>query len=535
MIKFIKKNLDIIVTVLILIIIISLNIQPDKIIMGLDNSSPFFQPFEIFKRIKGTSSIIYGGLIFQLPFLGSLSKLGIGPELLSNIFVFSNLITGTLGISFLLKRSFKRTSIIILGVIIFLTNLFLFWIFGNPNFLFIVSFGTIPIIIYLLSSKNLTWFHWLLLSIFSISFLTTTLNIVAFTLYLLCIICLSLIFNKNKKSLYKRLSMWIIALLIFWFGSIQIIMVNNQDKTFFPIQIYEYTQELIDNPYVTSNTEGIIASKRTNTLIRTMSFALGWMELHDSNDIPIFENYTLYRENLLYIILGTIPFLLAILAVFLEPNKKTILLTISLISFVLISSKYGISIIEKIPYIQSSLRWISSKLWPLFIIPLIILSTTTLNELTKNKSTLIKFLSLSLILVILCIYGSPILNKHLLAPKTLVNIPSEYFEIPNDSSILILPIPQRSYMREYDWGYYGSDFLVHITNSEIIDGANLFEYGERYSDILTNENISVDIDYVIYNTSAEINLPDELKDKSQLLLNGLKLISSNEYFTIYER
>lgn len=535
MMKFVKKNIDIIIVVLILIILILLNANPDKITMGLDNSSPYFEPFLILDRIKGTSSVVYGGLVFQLPFLGILNKLGVSPELLSNIYVFSNFILGTLGISLLLKKHFKENYITVIGTVIFLTNLFVFWIFGNPNFLFIASFGSIPLIIYLLSSNNLNWYQYILLALLSISFLTTTLNIVAFVIYSILIIFLTLIFTKDKKPTCKKLFIWSIAILLTWIGSIQILMIKNNDKTFFPLRIYEYTQELLDNPYIDSTTEGIIASEKTNSLTRTMSFALGWMELHDSSNTPIFEKYSTYRENLFYTILGLIPYMLAILAVFLKKDKKTILLTICLLSFTFVSSRYGISIIEKIPYINSSLRWASSKLWPIYIIPLVILSSLTLNELTKKKTLFTQALIISLITIFLIIYALPVLNGHLLSSKTLVNIPKEYFEIPSDSKILILPHSQKSYMREYDWGYYGSDFLVHITNSEIVDGANLFEYGEEYEDIFKSKEIPEDIEYVIYDNSAEGNLDNDLKKESQQLLNGLVLINSNQYFETYGR
>lgn len=531
--NFLKKNLDLILVTLILLALIIINIRPEKIIMGLDNASPYFNPFEILSRIKDTSAVIYGGITFQLPLLETLNRVGVGPELISNIYVFANLFLGTIGIALLVKRQFKNTYITVLGTMIFLSNLFVFWIFAHPNFLFIAAFGSIPVLIYLLTSEQIKWYHWILITIFSISFLTTTLNIVAFALYTISISGIILVLGRNNKTTFKRLLFWILALILVWVGTIQAIMYVNQDKTFFPVRIYEYTQELLDNDSVNSSTQGIIASEKTNTLTRTMSYALGWMELHDSNNLPIFEYYATYRENTVYILLGLIPFLLALPAIFIKQNKITLLLTICLIFFTFVCSRYGISLIEKIPYLSDSLRWASSKLWPLYIFPLIFLATTTIQEIFNNSSKIVKYLFFLFLTTSLFVYSYPVLKGNLLSAQTLVNIPTNYFELPENSKILILPHAQKLYMRQYDWGYYGSDFLTYISNSEIIDGANVFEYATEYEDILDKGEIPENTHYVLYDNSAENNLTKELMEKSQKLVEGLTVINSNEYFTIY--
>ena len=512
-----------------------LNLRTDKIIMGLDNSSPYFNPLGIISRIKDTSAIVYGGLVFQLPLLGSLQKLGISPELLSNIYVFLNLISGTFGFALLIKRFFKSQTITIVGTIILLTNLLVFWIFAHPNFMFIAAFGSIPILVFILTKRQLSIWNIIFLVIASISFLTTTLNLVAFFSYLLCIGLLSLILSSNPKKAFKTFCIWALSISIVWIGTIQTIMYINNDKTFFPSRIYEYTQELLENPSVTSSTNGIIASEKTNTLIRTMSFALGWMELHDSTNTPIFEHYSTYRENIFFIFLGVLPFALATVAVFLKPDRKILLLTALLLLFTFFCSKYGITLLEKIPYLGNAFRWSSSKFWPLYIFPLLILSLTSLQSFVEHKSFILKTIISLLIIIPSIIYGAPVLNGNLLSSKTLINIPNEYFNIPKNSSILILPHPQKLYMREYDWGYYGSDFLVHITNSEIIDGANLFEYAKKYEEILETQKIPENIEYVLYDHSAETNLEEDILKKSHSLVKDLDIINSNEYFTIYGR
>ena len=199
-----------------------------------------------------------------------------------------------------------------------------------------------------------------------------------------------------------------------------------------------------------------------------------------------------------------------------------------------IQSRVGVSIIENIPYIKDALRWPSSKLWPIYIFPLTILSSISVTYILKLKK-IYSYILLAFLFVSLIIYSFPVLSGNLISPKTQVSIPNEYFNIPNDSKILILPVPQKLYMREYEWGYYGSDFMSYISNSEIVDGANLYEYSKEYENILESGNIPNDIEYILYDMSAEMNLDMQSLEKSRGLIDGYTEIISNEYFKIYER
>ncbi len=312
-------------------------------------------------------------------------------------------------------------------------------------------------------------------------------------------------------------------------------MAINLDFKPFLVNIYNYTKDLLDNTYMPSVTTGIIASEKTNSIIRTLQYALGWMELHNSSNQPLFEFYSTYRENILYTLLGIIPFLLSIPVILFKKTKTNLYLLGVLILFVIVASGLGMSIIEKIPYLSSSLRWASSKLWPMYVIPIALLPSIVLAELLKGRKLIFKFSILLPLFAALCFYGYPVLSGKLLSTKLLVNIPSEYFTLPNDSKILVLPHAQRLYMRDYDWGYYGSDFLSYINRSQFVDGADMYEYATEYESILETGTIPDDIKYVVYDASAEMNLDSTLKEESQNLVKDLTVISSNKYFTLYER
>lgn len=525
--NLIKKHWDIILLSIIVSLIIILNAQPNYVIMGLDNASPYFGIGLILERIKGTSSIIYGGLIYQLPLISILSTIGLSASLISNIYLFLNLITGVIGVYLLVSSLTPKKLPRFIASIIFLTSLFTIWIFSQPNFLFTAAYGSIPMIIYFLGKEDLKLYEYIFLTIFSISFLTTSLNLVAFFLYILQILILVKILSPKKKI--SSLLLWTLCIILFWIISLQIVKLVNGDYSFLLVNVFAYIKDLLNNSTVKEVSKGIIESEKTNSLVHIFSYSLGWMELHDTANIPIFNFYATYRENLLYLLLGAIPTLTALITVFKVKSKQVLFLTISLIIFLFISSKYGILIIERIPYISDALRWASSKLWPLFIIPIIALNTIFLSKLSELKSKVLIFAFSVLLTISSIVFSIPIYRQNLLSRKTLVNIPKTYFELPKNSEILILPEPQSMYMREYDWGYYGSDFLSYINNSTFVDQANLYETGMIYNKILETNKVPDYIDYILYDKSVQ-------NDKEyNTLLDGFKDVKSNKQYTLYGR
>lgn len=531
--NFLKRNLDLLIILLISVFIILINFDFSKLVIGLDNASPYFNILDVLARIKGTSSVIYGGILFQAPFIYPLRLIGIAPEVVSNLYLSTNLILGTLGITLLSRRITKNMIASTFASVVLISSLFTFWIFSSPNFLFLASFGSIPLLIYFLSKEKITKKDILAIMFLSLIFLTTTLNIVAFLIYISQIVLLTLILSKKNNGI-KRVLIWSGVLLLTWLSAIQITMIVNGDTSLFVIQILNYVSDLLSNPYMEDVTRDILASEKTNSFVDVAKFSTGWMELHDTRNIPIFTFFDTYKNSILFTLLGILPFLLSLLTIYFEKSKKVIYLTFLLLFFLIISSKVGVSIIENIPYIKDALRWPSSKLWPIYIFPLTILSSISVTYILKLKK-IYSYILIAFLFVSLTIYSFPVLSGNLISPKTQVNIPNEYFNIPKDSNILILPEPQKLYMREYEWGYYGSDFISYINNSEIVDGANLYEYSKEYESILESGDIPNDIEYILYDMSAEINLDMQSLEKSRGLSVGYTEIISNEYFKIYER
>jgi hypothetical protein len=524
---FLKKYWDIILISIILLILIILNARPEFVIMGLDNASPYFGLDIVLSRIKETSAIIYGGILFQTPLLFLLNKIGISPALISNIYIFLNLITGVIGTYLIVRDLSKRKIVRLISTLIFLTSLVTVWIFSQPNFLFIAAYGSIPILIYLLGRNKMKIIHWVLLVIFSFSFLATTQNLVAFGLFLLEILLLVRLLYPKQDC--RKYFLWGGGVILLWALSLQIMKAFNGDFTFIGINIFNYFQDLLKNETVRETSKGIIESEKTNSLIHTLSLSLGWTELHNSKNVPIFEFYNMYRENILYLLLGSIPTLLALFTILRKKSKRVFYLTSLLIISIFLSSKYGIILIEKIPYLSDALRWISSKIWPLFIIPIVSLCTLFLDNISRTTKPAVKYLTFASFLVILLLYSFPIFSGNLLSSQSLVKIPRFYFELPNESKILVLPEPQALYMREYDWGYYGSDFLSYINSSKFVDRANLYETGKEYNETLKTRKVPSDIEYILYDKTVE---GDNVYTS---LTSDFKVLKSNSYYILYER
>jgi hypothetical protein len=154
MTKVFRKQWPLLLLVTISLLIGILNSRIKYTIMGLDNASPYFDPVIILNRIKGTSTVIYGGILFQTPFLFVTKILRISPEITSNLYVFGNLILGILGTFFLIKKSTKKNTSAVIGTLLLISSMLTFWIFSQPNFLFIASYGSIPFLLFLLGKEK---------------------------------------------------------------------------------------------------------------------------------------------------------------------------------------------------------------------------------------------------------------------------------------------------------------------------------------------------------------------------------------------
>lgn len=536
----VKRNLWILPPFLLLLYIFAINYSPDTVIMGLDNASPYFNPLDIIKRVVDSNSFIYGGIVFISPLFWVIRTIGISPSLLSFLYVYTCVSLGILGIILISKRFNQDKRFRYVSFLASLTSLVTLWIISQPNFLFIAGYGSIPLLIHYLSVKT-EKNHIIPLTLVTILFLVTSLNLVAFCLFIFQIFLFSFAISGNKKKTLIQSLIWLLITILFWITTLQMVNILNGSQQSIFSSLGEYIQEVRENPYMEDITNDLIASESKNEIIDSMRFSTGWMEMHDIHNTPVFEFYNEYKSQI-FIIIGILPFILAMLSVSKRSEDRRILtLLVILLATIFLMSKYTVMLIDNIPQIRDSLRWATSKIWPAYLIPISVLSEVGFSNLLEKKNVTLKIIATASIFLLISLNGIPLFTGIAFSESTKVTIPEEYYNLENilenGKTILYLPSPQKLYFRQYQWGYYGSDFLSYITNKNIVDSANLYEYPALYEK-LTNEvnncNFS-NIDQLIYDKTVEDTSNSLLQNVQSCIDEHMNLIESNQYLDIYEK
>jgi hypothetical protein len=564
--KFIIRNWEFCVLITILLCVVVINSSSWNVFMGLDNASPYFFPTEIIHKMDGNGVIAYGGLIFTVPFFSILHWVGFSPELLSQLYYFGCMILGVLGM-FYLGKHFRSQTLGLVIAIFYLFSLFGLWIFSQPNFLFLASFSTIPWLIYILTFiKNLSNELSVLFGIFflllTLLFLSTSLNLVAFFAYIFQVVIVGVIVRiavsneKNSRIIsgfYDPIIIWPIFVVSVWFLSMQVITLVNGGE-FFGVVIVESIRKLGTDGVQSEISESLLTAESGNSLLDALRYSTGWMDLRNIHDQRVFEFSDKYSRITPISFMISLPVWLSMATPFLfylynnkKKYQKFLGFYVLLFLGVFLMSKYGVFIIGHIPVISSMFRWVSSKLWVIVVIPLLItagLGFDLLLSILKDKfykySNIIKFVCLVLILVIIIWGGYPIVNGSLINRYSKVSIPDEYFQLRNyvdrEDKILYLPQPQNLYFRQYDWGYYGSDFLTYLVPADVVDVANVICYGETYFDYVDSAGSCefIDLDFVLYDES----LTDFDDIYSHLMIDcgesNLILVYENNYYQLYK-
>ncbi len=494
-----------------------LNFSKGTIIFGLDNASPYFDFNVTVQRILNSDNIFqYGGVIFALPFT-ALRLLNLNSSIISQAFILSSLALGIINFFRLLsvqKLNFQTKLVL---PILLIANLVPMWIFSQPTFLFVASFAGIPSLILYLGNSEKKFIGKILILFGVLYFAMTIINPIAFALYSLQIFLITnFLFPESKKKISRFVL--ILSLII---AVLQLFIFIRGSNTFVGTELVSYLKSNITSPIAHEVTESLrTAELKNNSLINTVRFATGWLELNDINNKNVFIYSRLYAKNLLFIIIGVLPLILFIIQIFrkkISLTKHQIRFTYLFISIVAISTTYALLLINFIPLIRDGLRWVSSKTWPTIYIGVLYFSVLGIDNLIQEKSRISKVFPV-VVAILLCIYAfpwylGPIINKY-----SRTRLPIEYLELSTLSkkdTLIVLPKPQKLFFRSYSWGYYGTDFISYLSYAKIIDGTKI-EDVQNYDQRNTNESY-----YVL----------EEVGSSSQSICNG-KLVESNQYFTL---
>ena len=476
-----KENIAQYSTTLFAVILIFLNFKKGFHIVGLDNASPFFDIGVTLHRIFYSDNFFeYGGIIFTLPFT-FLRLFSIPSWFISQLFVWGALLLGMYFYSKILQPHLQNTGTKLLLPLLLLANLIPIWIFSQPIYLFVASFVGIPAVIYFLQKKRFHWSEVVLLCIGFIYFFATSINPIAFILYLIQCAIISLLLKNNTgyQTILVRASM----LFALWLLFVQVTLTFSTYKTNIISEFTAYLSINSQSELSQEVTESLrTAELKNNTLTNVLRYATGWLELNDVNNQDLFKYSRQYANNYLFAVLGLVPSI-AIFMQFVrkrewrkEQSKRIIVYAI----FVLISTTYALLIIGYLPYIRDGLRWVSSKTWPTLYILGTVLFIESIQHTPKKQITA----WYSLLTVILFIYAMPWWKAPIINNRTYVSIPQEYLQLPLFSpldTLVVYPKPQKLFFRSYDWGYYGTDFLSYLTNAHVIDGTSIHRPIDEYA------------------------------------------------------
>lgn len=447
-------------------VICLLNLNIGNTIMGFDNASPFHDPSITLYRIFDSGNFFhFGGIIFSPAFL--LSFLPIPPWLISYVTYFGALFIAMYFAERIITCVNKQSPPWYIAVIILLGNLLPIWIFSIPLLIFVPSFaGIITFIYFLIRKEKSSLFEKILIIIGILYLASTSINVAAFFIYFVQAIIIALVIGNSSVNVLQRAGIFALSWLII---TQLFVFIASGPRSIFE-EAYLYGQDLLVDQKTELVTKTLADMEiNRNSIINVARFATGWTKLTDASGDFLFTWGT-HIDTLPILIVTIIPVMLVVYS--LLPRNEAPLpritkhITYIWIAGLLLSSTYFLLFARNIDGISFLLRWGSSKLWPLVYIPWILLySRAVQNEMT-NKIARYLAIGASTILILPWLIG-------IVTQRLTVELPPAYETVfsplSKDVRVLYLPEPQRLYMRQYEWGYYGSSFLPYLSRASIYD------------------------------------------------------------------
>lgn len=508
------------------------NVEWGKMIMGLDNYSPYFDfNVNFFRIFRADTFFEFGGLVF-LPWIHVLVLLHVPPWIISQLFLWGSIGFGVFGCVLLIRRLIlvntspsgmgnEKFMITTGGVLFLISSLVVIWMANQPNIVFLAAFAGIPVFIHFLlffERKNCDWkkiMFWIagILSLFA-----SSLNIAAFMMFLIQGVIIAIVagmvfFKIDIKKVFLRgltvLGVWIVVIQV-------LLLFFTPMKRIVTAEVYIHLQDIIANELTVDVTDDLRASElQNNSFLNTARFATGWMELHSDNGESVFSHYTAFMHDPVLVIAGLTPLIIVIVAypAAVKKNKRVRLLYLLLGVGILLMSRYAVMVYGHIPLIREGLRWVSSKLWPLLLYPMLMLFLFSTLTLLRDLKGNMRYLLIAVVTAALMIHAFPWWTGRVISRHAQVDLPTQYEEVfshyDENDTILYLPLPQSSYFRRYEWGYFGSDFLRYMTKADVVDGASLSnnrtgleDLSGAFSSCNWGYLIGNGIDRVIYDTSV---------------------------------
>lgn len=506
-----KSNYLLLILVLILLLIFVINFRSDSYLMTNDNYSPEINPsLSLNRSIFSPSWRDYRGLgilsdseqsdVFRsLTFV--LIDFLLPSKQLSQVYVFSALLFGVLGMYFLSGKTIEFLGIKInkkLGgfasALIYLTTLWTIWIFNFPVMPYVNLYGFLPLTLYFLLNfiniRNLKNALLVILStvLISSSFVISTLFIVfiAGVFFFLW----SILFKKEHfiyylKGMFYGLSL-IVLTQLFWILPFTFYLAENSTNI----------QNSNINESITNSTIDLEKEKMTfNNSIRFHTRVLDIFE-NSRDESKMFVNSDDYNNLDILKILSYLPFLLLLIGLFFAFYNKNFGLipffTLFIIAlFGMKNSNEPLGNVykyfqENLDFFRQVFRWSTSKFGTLLLLSISLFGGIGLGYINdffihfKRQATSVINLPLIFLYAICQLgFGFFLFNGNLFALRNFTQLPDEYYNLKSfiyenkleNSRLVVLPPSNLGYFREYSFGFYGSGFLHYLIPNPLMEKA----------------------------------------------------------------
>ncbi|PJA15133.1 hypothetical protein COX64_01175, partial [Candidatus Dojkabacteria bacterium CG_4_10_14_0_2_um_filter_Dojkabacteria_WS6_41_15] len=307
-----------------------INIRIGKVIMGFDNSSPFFSFSATWYRIFSTNNFFhYGGMLFT-PALW-LSLLSLPAWLNSYLTYFGAFIIGMFFSSLLIieRESDDKTNWAIGKVVlILLGSLIPIWMFSIPILIFAPSFAGVTAFLYLLlwmptkgDRENII--VWVLLVLGLLYFYSTSINVAAFTLYFAETIILALLLKPKQLSISVIAKKTVVVALV-WLAIVQSILIFRPHPIFILSEALHYGQELSQDVKSAEVTSSLFEMEtQQNSILNVARFATGWLSLTDGQEKNL-SPYKNYIDSIPGILITLAPVFLTCYFLFCQWKKQVV-------------------------------------------------------------------------------------------------------------------------------------------------------------------------------------------------------------------
>ena len=505
---FLEKRFHKVLLIFLLLLICIISLQPGKYILSNDNYSPELNPTLSFSRylqspawrgyrVLGFASDSEQADIFRSAGF-SLLDFFLPAWIINQFFYFVSMVVGSLSIASLTKQLLKNSRLkryanwgYLFGGIMYFTTLWTMWLFYQNMAPYIVNFGFLPLLllfIYKYSKEN-SWKNLLYIFLSSLLFTATSIISTLFLVDLVFIVLFTLFVHFSSRYGRKREIKNV-------FATLTILIVT---QLFWILPFVKYTlttsSDIVDS-YVNRTITSTIIDQETSsqTLANSARFYNRTLFEQNGNDYvfpmaDVFSGYDFYK------VLGLFPAILSIIGIVFGIAKKNFKLVFWFI--IGLGSLFLIKVLnpplgnifewvqENIPLFKQVFRWPFSKLGEVYLICLTILSTFGAVYMIQFLSSffskkIFKKLCILISFFILCtsqlIYSEYIFRGYIFPERAIVNLPSEYYELgeyleENDSSgrIYYAPPSNNNYFREYNWGFWGSQFISYIIPNPVMD------------------------------------------------------------------